>query len=119
MFLRLLPRAPWQTNPAVIRLPPLPWRRDTQSPKQVIACQAAIRSLHLGQRALKDDLAAAFARRRTDFDQPVGRPQHRFFMFHHDHGILALLQPPNGVNQLPHISAGAVRPTVRPARTAC
>ena len=97
MFLRLLPRAPAN------RIQPWIWRAtvwiraNTAPAGQIVARQAVVGFFHIFRRALKNDPPAAFARPRSDFDDLVGRSDHRFLMFHDDHRISpvgAIASPP-------------------------
>jgi len=62
------------------------------TPGQVVAGEAPGRLLHSLGRALEDDLSAPFARPGPDLDHLVGRPDHRLLMLDHHHGVAAVAE---------------------------
>ena len=99
-FFRLFPLRAGQADPAVIGRAAAAVGAETAPAGQIIARQAVGRLLHLGGRALKDDLAAAFAGPGPDLDDLVGRANDRLFVFHDDHRVAAVAELLDGGKQL-------------------
>lgn len=85
------------------RLAALLGNRNRPLAVEVLSCEG-IRGEHGFQRALRDDLAAVFARAGAEIDQPIGGPHGLFVMFDDDDGVSHVSKSLKGFDQLVVVS---------------